>query len=122
MKRILSAIALSLIFASAAGAQTYRSQSRVIVTGLGGDTFSVPTGGTYGATGAWCAAADYAIRILNARGVARLYVQQPKTTPSGAVVFGLTPGGTVPVTVASIDAALRSAGANLSVDHAYQSC
>ncbi len=123
MKRIISAIILgATVMASAANAQSYRADNRVTVTGLGNSTFSVPSAGKFGARGAWCAAAEYAQNVLGAAGTNRLYVQQPKTTNSGPVVFGLTPGGTTPVPVLGTTAALRTAGSNLSVDHAYQFC
>lgn len=123
MRHFVTAVVLgATVLAGAAQAQTYRADNRVTVTGLGNATFSVPSAGKFGARGAWCAAAEYALEVLGASGTNRLYVQQPKTTNSGPVVFGLTPGGTTPVGVQGTTSALRTAGSNLSIDHAFQFC
>lgn len=123
MRHFVIAVTLgATVLAGAAHAQAYRAENRVTVTGLGNATFSVPSSGKFGARGAWCAAADYAREVLGASGTNRLYVQKPKATNSGPVVFGLTPGGTTPVGVQGTTAALRTAGSNLSIDHAYQFC
>ncbi|MEM7520340.1 MAG: hypothetical protein AAF307_04820 [Pseudomonadota bacterium] len=122
--RALSLIATVIISVSTLGAQaqTFKAENDVTVTPLGGGTFAAATLGRYGARGAWCAAADYAIDVLGAPGTARLYVTQPKTTNSGPVGFSLSPGSTTPSAVSSTSAAIRTAGANLSVDHAFQFC
>ncbi|MFC6638176.1 hypothetical protein GV827_13975 [Sulfitobacter sp. JBTF-M27] len=103
-------------------AQTFKAENRVIVTPQSNGLFSVSAGNYWGARGAWCAAADYAMDVLGASGTTRLYVQVPTTTPSGPVTFGLTPGNTTPVGVVSVSASLRTAGSNLSIDHAFQFC
>lgn len=116
-------LALSVAaFAGSASAQVFQAENRVLVTPAGGNSFAIPSGGHFGARGVWCAAADYARDVLGQPGTARLYVQQPKTTPSGVVVFGLDPAGAQPAAVSSTSAALRAAGSNLSIDHAVQFC
>jgi len=110
------------ISATPALAETFTAENKVVVTGVSDSLISVPSGGRFGARGAWCAAADYATDVLHAPGAARLYVQNPATSPSGAVVFGLTPGNTTPTRVTSTSAALRRAGSNLSINHAMQFC
>ena len=115
---ILGAVALS----GAAQAQSYKADNRVVVTPAGNGSFSVPSSSKYGARGAWCAAASYAQDVLGASGTKRIYVQVAKQTNSGPVVFGLTPGGATPVAVLGTTAALRTAGSNLSIDHAMQFC
>lgn len=123
MSKFTLALAATLaLTAGIADAQTFRAENRVTVTGQGDGLFSVPSGSRYGARGAWCAAADYAMDVLNARGNDRLYVRSPQTTNSGPVTFGLTPGNTTPTSVLGVSAALRDAGASLSVDHAFQFC
>lgn len=121
LRQILFALPL-VALADLASAQSFRAENRVVVTPAGAGSFSVPSGGKYGARGAWCAAADYAMDVLGQRGTARVYVQQPKTTNSGAVIFGLDPAGAAPTAVSSTSAALRVAGSNLSIDHAFQFC
>ncbi|MFK7835496.1 MAG: hypothetical protein AB8B60_04690 [Sulfitobacter sp.] len=116
---LIAALALG---AASASAQTFRAENRVVVTGQGNGLFSVPSSSKFGARGAWCAAADYAMDVLGAPGTTRLYVRSPKTSNSGPVVFATSPGDTSPVGVLSTSAALRTAGANLSVDHAFQFC
>jgi hypothetical protein len=118
MSAVLGAVAL----AGAAQAQSYRAENRVVVTPSGGGSFSVPSSGKYGARGAWCAAASFAQDVQGASGTTRIYVQQPKASNSGPVIFGTTPGGTTPVAVLGTTAALRTAGSNLSIDHAMQFC
>ena len=119
---ILSLAAALIAAASTATAQSYRAENRVSVAPQSGGLFSVPAATRYGARGAWCAAADYASAVLGASGTSRLYVRSPQTSNSGPVVFGLTPGNTTPVGVQGTTAALRTAGSNLSVDHAIQFC
>lgn len=123
MHKFSMALAAALtLTAGIADAQTFRAENRVTVTDQGNGLFSVPSGNRYGARGAWCAASDYAQDVLNARGTDRLYVRMPQTTNSGPVTFGLAPGNTTPVSVTGVSSALRTAGANLSVDHAFQFC
>ena len=105
-----------------AGAQAYRADNRLVVTPVGGGSFSVPLGSRFGARGTWCAAADYAARVLGAAGTTRIYVQQPLARPGKTVVFGTDPGGASPQQVLGVTSALRTAGSNLSVDHAIQFC
>ena len=114
--------AVASVGATSISAQTFRAENRVIVTPQASGLFSVSAGNYWGARGAWCAAADYAMDVLGASGTTRLYVRVPTTTPSGAVTFGLTPGDTTPIGVVSVSASLRTAGSNLSVDHAFQFC
>ena len=123
MKKIIAALVIGLTAtAGAADANTYRADNRVVVTETGAGTFSLPSTGKYGARGAWCAAAEYATDVLGASGTTRLYVLEPAVTNSGPVGFGLDPRGTTPVAVLGTTAALRTAGSNLSIDHAQQFC
>lgn len=103
-------------------AQAFRAENRVVVTGKADGLFTIPSGNRYGARGAWCAAADYAIEVLGAKGTSRLYVRTARSATSGPVTFGLTPGDTTPVAVTSTGTALQVPGSNLSVDHAFQFC
>ncbi len=108
--------------ASVASAQNFKADNRVTVAPAGANSFAVSAGNRYGARGAWCAAADYAMDVLGQPGTQRIFVQQPKTSPSSTVVFGLDPAGAAPAAVSSTGAALRVAGSSLSIDHAFQFC
>ena len=121
LRKILMALPL-VAMAGTVSAQAFTADNNVIVQPAGANSFAVASGNRYGARGAWCAAADYAQDVLKQRGTARIYVQQPKTRPSGTVVFGLDPAGAAPAAVSSTEAALRVPGANLSIDHAKQFC
>lgn len=114
--------ALMLAAPTVTDAQTFQAENRVMVTDLGNGTFSVPTRNAFGARGTWCAAADYAMSVLGASGTSRVYVRDAKTAPSDSVVFALSAGDTTPAGVSSVAAGLRTPGANLSVDHAFQFC
>ncbi len=121
--RLISTLAcIAAIAAAPVSAQAFRADNRVIVTPQSDGLFSVPSSGRFGARGAWCAAADYALDVLNSPDKTRLYVRVPKATNSGPVVFGTTPGSTTPTAVSGTTAALSVAGSNLSVGHAYQFC
>lgn len=121
--RILSlTLAATMTLATVANAQTFRAENRVNVTPQSGGLFAVDTASRYGARGAWCAGADYAIDVLGANGSERLTVRSAQSTNSGPVTFGLGAGNTTPVGVTGTSAALRTAGSNLSVNHAFQFC
>ena len=108
--------------ATTVSAQSFRAENRVIVTPQGDGLFAVETSSRYGARGAWCAAADYAMDRLGASSVARIYVRGPKASNSAPVVFGMDAGDTSPTGVFSTSTALRTAGSNLTVAHAFQFC
>ncbi len=123
MKRIgITVAAASLLAVGIAHAEPFRAESRVYVTPRGDGTFSIPASTPYGSVGAWCAAADYAIDVLRVAGTTRLYVLQPQTLPSSDVIFGTSPRGVTPISTLTPSGGLRTPGANLSVDHAYQFC
>jgi hypothetical protein len=111
-----------VLLSSVAQAQSFAAKSQVSVQPLAGGSFSTSASGKFGARGAWCAAADYALSVLGKSGTTRIYVQQPASTRSGPVVFGLDPAGASPASVFSTSAALRTPGSNLSIDHAIQFC
>lgn len=113
---------LLILFSGTAQAQPFAAQSRVMVQPLAGGSFAVPASGRFGARGAWCAAADYAMTALGKSGTTRVYVQQTAATRNAPVIFGLDPAGASPVAVFSTGAALRAPGSNLSIDHAIQFC
>ena len=71
---------LTLLLVLPAGAEAFRAQNRVEVMPVPGGV-SVARDGGYGARGMWCAAADHALRVLNAPAAARLYVVRPRSGP-----------------------------------------
>lgn len=123
LRSIVPLVAVVATIALPLEAQTFRAENRVNVTAGPNNTLSISSGGEYGARGMWCAAADYAQDVLGARGIDRLVIEAPRTSTRGPVVFAVkgrndVSGGGVQI----IGASLRTAGANLSVDHAYQFC
>lgn len=121
-RTVVALFSAVLLCAGAAQAQTFRADNRVAVTPVGADTFATSTRGSYGARGAWCAAADYAKDVLGASSTTRIFVREGEARPSGQVIFGVGAGGTTPVAVSSVGAAIRIPGSNLSVAHAFQFC
>lgn len=115
-------VALAGALALPASAQTFRAENRVNVTPVAGG-FAVADGNGFGARGMWCAAADYARDRLGASGTQRLYVAQDRPSGTrGPVVFTLDATGLTPSRVFSVGSSIRTAGANLSVDHAQTFC
>lgn len=121
-KVFVGALLGAAVLAGAAQAQYYGKGGGVTVTPTSNGSFSVPTTGKFGARSTWCAAATHAQDVQGAKGTDRVYVQQPQTSNSGPVVFGTDPGGATPVGVLGTSAALRTAGSNLSINHALQFC
>lgn len=122
LKPLLFAVACCI--AHPVAAEGFRAVNHVVVTAVPGG-FDVAGGGGFGARGMWCAAADYAKRVRGARGVDRIYIAQGRTPGIGQrapVRFTLSSDGLTPASVFVVDASLRQAGANLSVDHAYGFC
>ena len=113
----LAAMAATPVFA-----QTFRAENRVNVTPAAGTAFQITSGGGYGARGTWCAASDYAQDVLGATGTTRMYVTGPRTSTSDPVTFDLDASAITPQSVLIVGSSLRQAGANLTVDHAYQFC
>lgn len=124
MKRALILLAAGLLATTTAHAQTFRADNRVTVIGVPGG-FEVLGDAGHGARGMWCAAADYARRVLAADGFDRIYIAEGRTPGLGQrapVRFTMDPTGLVPSNVLVLGASLRTAGATLSVDHAYGFC
>lgn len=114
----------ALTVSTALLAQEFRAENHVFVVSVAGG-FDVVDGGGYGARGIWCAAADYARKVLGASGTARIYIAEGRPPGLGQrapVRFTLDPTGVDPSLVTIVGASLRKAGASLSVDHAYQFC
>ncbi|MGB3247399.1 MAG: hypothetical protein WBB25_22930 [Sulfitobacter sp.] len=109
--------------ATSLAAQTLRVEGRINVSPVAGG-FLVEDGGGNGARGMWCAASEYARRVLGASGTQRIYVTGPLTSSNrrAPVRFSLDPGGTTPSRVTILGVSIYTAGASLSVDHAIGFC
>lgn len=104
-----------------ATAQSFVAENRVAVTGAG-QQITLSEDGGFGARGMWCAAADYARRVLGAGETARLRVERPRSTPRGPVTFALGAPERGTFSVMIVGTSLRQKGANLSVGHAFSFC
>lgn len=121
MVKFAPALFLAFAGATAATAQDFRAENRVTVTPVEGG-FQIADGAGFGARGMWCAAADYANDVLNARSNARIYVVGPRLSFDAPVTFSLDPAGNDPKQVMILSQSLRVAGANLSLAHAQSFC
>lgn len=119
----IAAVALAGLAACSAP-QVFEAENRVnVVPAPGG--FDVLGDGGFGARGMWCAAADYARRVLGAPGQADLYIAAARTPGLGQrapVRFTLDPAGLTPSSVFIVGTSLSRAGATLTVDHAHAFC
>lgn len=122
MIRHLNFLVLACLLAAPLSAQTFRAENRVEVTPVSGG-FAVRDGAGFGARGMWCAAADYARDVLGARGTQRIYIAEERARGQrGPVVFTLDSKGLIPSSVTIVGNSIRTAGSNLSVDHAQTFC
>lgn len=124
MTRMTMLLVATLLVATGANAQVFRAENRVDVVGVPGG-FEVRGDAGHGARGMWCAAADYARRVLGAGGFDRIYIAEGRTPGIGQrapVRFTMDPSGLIPRNVLIVGASLQEAGATLSVDHARGFC
>lgn len=84
------ALLAALLLATPAGAFT--AQNGLIVNAEGADAFTVPWRGKSGAADFWCAAGDYAIRVLHLAPTDRIYrASEPPRRAGEEVVFSVRP-------------------------------
>lgn len=124
MTRFITLLAAAVLTATTVHAQEFRAQNRVTVVSVPGG-FEVRGDAGHGARGMWCAAADYARRVLGAGGFDRIYIAEGRVPGIGQrapVKFTMDPSGLIPSNVLVLGASLRTAGASLSVDHAIGFC
>ena len=124
MKSLISFALVGAFAALPAEAQSFRAENRVAVVPAPGG-FDVQGDAGFGARGMWCAAADYARDVLGAGGFDRIYIAEGRAPGLGQrapVRFTMDPTGLRPSNVLIVGASLRTAGANLSVDHAQGFC
>ena len=118
---MLRYVLLAAALAAAAPAQAFTSSNRMRVDATGPVTFSVASrGGNYSAADFWCAAGEYADRILNARQNTRVWrLSEPPRRSGQPVVFSLDPAGRASRTGLSV---LGTDDGSLSVASARNQC
>lgn len=124
-KSLLAGVALLAL--TPVSAEAWRADNRLDVNPLPNrEAFEVI--GRPGSAGPdyWCAAGDYALRVLNAPGTARIYIVRGRGTPEtstrrSSVQFSLTP---LPGETQSAPPflSMRRVGDNLSVSFARNYC
>lgn len=117
----LLAAAIVACIALPATAQTFFAENRVEVTPLKGSSFQVGPDSGFGVPGQWCAAADYARRVLGVPWASRLYVQGIGTAKR-SIIFGPDPAGAQPSRITVVSRSAKTPGANFSVQRAYGFC
>lgn len=124
MFRIASFFCATLLIANPLSAQGYTPNGKLAFTPLpNGVRIAGNTG--HGARGTWCAAADYVVDNLGARGNQNLYVSEPRTRGLGrasTVAFTLDPTGLTPSSVFIVGTSLSRQGAALKINHALTFC
>lgn len=127
MRVSLIPIVLAAMIGTTAAAQAFEAQNRLLVVPLGSKDFEVIEARGEGARGMWCAAADYAKRVLKQPGGSRVYVKTPRgPSVSGAgrigVVFTTDPSRLSVAPNKGYSVTVRTAGRGLPINHAYQFC
>lgn len=88
----LAALALGSLAALAAPADAFNARNGMAVTDLGNGLFRVEYGARADDTDYWCAAGDYALRVLGAPTRARLYrASAPPRKRGQGITFTLDP-------------------------------
>lgn len=83
--------------ACAMPASAFTAQNGLRVEAVGETAFDVPWSGRSDAAAFWCAAGDYAVRVLHVPKSARIYRYSPPPRRSGeGIRFGLDPAEAVP--------------------------
>ncbi len=124
MPHRLPTLFLSLLMTLPVAAQAFEARNEVAVTAAPGG-FMVDNDGESGASGMWCAAADYASEVLGLPASDRLYIAQGREPGLGQrdpVLFTTDPAGVSSAPVLIVGASLRRGGASLSIGHALQFC
>lgn len=125
MRSFILANVVAAVIPMMASAQSYRSVNFLDVVPLTGKTFEVIEARGEGPSGIWCAAADYAIHKLGARG--RVYILEgrgaSKSVPGRKSVVFTTNSNSLPRGPSkSISLSTSQVGVGLPVNHAIQFC
>lgn len=125
MRSIILATIIATALPAVLSAQSYRAVNYLDVVPLGGASFEVIEARGEGPQGMWCAAADYAMARLGARG--RIYIltgRGPSQNVSGrkSVVFTTDANRLPQGPSRSISLNTSQVGVGLPVNHAIQFC
>jgi len=116
-----------MLAASPAFSQSFKAKNRMIVNPISSSVFEVVETRSLGASGSWCAAADYATRVLGVTGKSELIVKTPRgqsvTDPRRkGVAFTLDPGEVSEPLSKSVSPSTKIPGQTLPVGHALAFC
>lgn len=125
MRSFIFATVVAAITPMTANAQSYRAVNLLDVVPLTETTFEVIEARGEGPSGMWCAAADYAIHKLGARG--RVYISEgrgvSKSVPGRkSVVFTTNANNLTQGPSKSISLSTSQVGVGLPINHAIQFC
>ena len=113
--------ALSLL-AMPAAAEPFRAVNHMYVAPQGSDRFEVSGNAELWARDYWCAAGEYAQRVLGMPVTARIVVAEPYGKTHRAVGFVTDPDAEPQFRVVVMGLSIRSAGSSLSVGQARGFC
>lgn len=124
---VLLLVTAMAVVPAVASAQVYEAVNRLKVVSLNASDFEVIEARGEGARGIWCAAADYARVRYGGSGQQRIYIKSPRgasQTVRGrkGVVFTMAADRLNAAPQRSVSVSVRTAGINLSVNHALQFC
>ena len=117
----------ALMIATPAFANSFKAQNRLTVNPISNSVFEVVESRSLGASGSWCAAADYATRVLGASGKADLFLKTPRgpsvTNPGRkGVAYTLNSNQVGAPPSKSTSVSTKNAGATMAVGHALALC
>lgn len=128
MRHFTIATALALAFVGTAPvAQTFKAQNHLKVNPVTAMDFEVIEARGEGATGMWCAAADYSMKRLRLSNAQRLYVKTARGAAATApgrkgVVFTVDANGLPQPSGRSYSVSTGTVGLSMSLGQAIQFC
>ncbi|SPH18680.1 hypothetical protein DEA8626_02222 [Defluviimonas aquaemixtae] len=116
--RLIAAIALSAL--SAGPATAFIAQNGLVVEPEGGTAFHIPWRGKSSPADFWCAAGDYAVRVLHVRPGTTIYrASEPPRRSGEGIRFTLDPARAASSTGLVV---YGTQGAGIAVGHAQAFC
>lgn len=122
MRYTLIAAALAAALALPASAQSYRFAGNMTVTPAGSDSFYVSGVPTLVPGSYWCAAAEYALRVLGADFEQIMYVVGGMQRGERSVLISLSPAGTASEAAPIKQRSVFIDGANRKVNAGLADC
>lgn len=117
---MLRALLFAALCLAADPARAFIASNDLVVEREGPATFAVPYRGRSGAPAFWCAAGDYAARVLGAAATDRIWrLSEPPRRSGDGIRFSLAPDGRASRTGLAL---IGEDDASLSVAHARQLC